>query len=367
MDQVTKHITFDKATLPTISVCIIAKNEEKDLPRLLNIIHDIVDEIIVVDTGSTDRTKEIALSYGAKVYDFPWIDDFSAARNESLRHATKDYILWLDADDTIEKQDIAKLKFHIKNNMGTAAFIHLSDRRPNAEYVSLQLRVFPNHLGLKFAGRVHEQISLDIEEKGIKYSTCPINVIHLGYNSLESINKKLSRNINILLEEIKDNPDGYLTNLHLAKTYIGLEKIEEARPFAEKAVALVQQNKAGVSKENSFLAVMSKVTILLHDLKVKETIEFLEGMRSMFSGFPMFKYTIGEIYFRDKKYEKAYKNLLILKGKSPDFGLVPINPHSMIKQLTVFLMVASLHVGDFRTAEYCISTMINDTQFKIKR
>jgi hypothetical protein len=146
-----------------------------------------------------------------------------------------------------------------------------------------------------------------------------------------------------------------------------LEKIDEARPFAEKAVELVKQNKANVNKENSFLAVMSKVTILLHDKKVEESISFLESLRSKFSGFPMFKYTLGEIYFRDKQYSKSYKDLLILKGKNPEFGLVPINPHSMIKSLTVFLMVASLHVGDFRTAEYCISSMIGDVKFRIKR
>ena len=367
MDTVTKHITFDKATLPTISVCMIVKNEEKDLPRLLETIHDAVDEIIVVDTGSTDRTKEIASAYKAKVYDFPWINDFSAARNESLKYATKDYILWLDADDTIEKQDIAKLRFHIKNNIGTAIFIHLLDRRPNAEYVSIQLRAFPNHLGLKFSGKVHEQISLDVEKMGIKYSTCPIKVIHLGYDSLPSITGKLTRNINILLEELKEKPDDYLVNLHLAKTYLGLEKIEESRPFTDKAVELVKQNKANVSKENSFIAIMSKVTTLLHDKKVNEALDFLEGLRPLFSGFPMFKYTIGEIYFRNKNYDKAYKDLLILKGKSPDLGLVPINPHSMMKSLILFLVVSSLHVGDFRTAEYCIGNIVSDSKFKIKR
>lgn len=89
----------------TISLCMIVRNEEKSLDRCLACVRGIADEIIIVDTGSTDRTKEIAASYGAKIYDFEWIDDFGAARNYSFSKATSEYILWLDADDTIEEKD----------------------------------------------------------------------------------------------------------------------------------------------------------------------------------------------------------------------------------------------------------------------
>ena len=76
----------------SISLCMIVKNEEKILARCLDSIHDLVEEIIIVDTGSTDRTKEIASKYTKKIYDFEWIDDFAAARNFSFQFATKDYI-----------------------------------------------------------------------------------------------------------------------------------------------------------------------------------------------------------------------------------------------------------------------------------
>ena len=94
----------------TISLCMIVKNEEDTLARCLDCIKDIVDEIIIVDTGSTDLTKEIAKNYTNLVYDFKWIDDFSAARNFSFSKATKDYCLWLDADDVISKKNQEKLK-----------------------------------------------------------------------------------------------------------------------------------------------------------------------------------------------------------------------------------------------------------------
>ncbi|ABR49564.1 glycosyl transferase, family 2 [Alkaliphilus metalliredigens QYMF] len=94
----------------TISLCMIVKNEEELLSRCLDTIKDIVDEINIVDTGSTDRTKEIAAQYTDRIFYFEWIDNFAAARNESFKYATKDYILYLDADDVISEENRVKLK-----------------------------------------------------------------------------------------------------------------------------------------------------------------------------------------------------------------------------------------------------------------
>jgi len=94
----------------SISICMIVRNEEKKLPGCLESCAGLGNEIIVVDTGSTDRTKEVAAGMGAKVFDFPWIDDFAAARNESIRHATGDWILWMDADERIDQGNREKLR-----------------------------------------------------------------------------------------------------------------------------------------------------------------------------------------------------------------------------------------------------------------
>ena len=88
----------------TISLCMITKNEENYLEQCLDSAKEIADEIIIVDTGSTDKTKEIAKSFGAKIVDFKWNEDFSEARNESLKHATKEWILVLDADEEIDPE-----------------------------------------------------------------------------------------------------------------------------------------------------------------------------------------------------------------------------------------------------------------------
>ena len=93
--------------MATISLCMIVKNEEDVLERCLSSVSDLVDEIIVVDTGSTDSSREIAARFTEKVFDFPWRDDFAAARNESFSHASMDYCMWLDADDVLLESDRA--------------------------------------------------------------------------------------------------------------------------------------------------------------------------------------------------------------------------------------------------------------------
>ncbi len=101
----------------TVSLCMIVKNEEDNLPRCLESIKDIVDEIIIVDTGSTDKTVEIAKSYGAKVYYLKWNNNFSEARNESLKYATKDWILILDGDDELRAQYKENFKVLLNSNL----------------------------------------------------------------------------------------------------------------------------------------------------------------------------------------------------------------------------------------------------------
>jgi GT2 family glycosyltransferase len=94
---------------PKVSLTMIVKDEENNLPHCLESVRGVFDEIVVVDTGSTDRTIEIARSFGAEVFEFAWIDDFAAARNEALAHATGDYAFWLDADDVVDPPEREKL------------------------------------------------------------------------------------------------------------------------------------------------------------------------------------------------------------------------------------------------------------------
>lgn len=159
----------------TISLCMIVKDEEETLAQCLDSIKDIVDEIIIVDTGSTDSTKEIASFYTTKVFDFKWIDDFSAARNFSFSKATKDYILWLDADDIVLKDDkeaFLQLKQSIEEDVDVVMMKYNVgfDDLGNANLSYFRERLIKRSNNFKWKDKIHEYI--DIDGKIVNSSIC---------------------------------------------------------------------------------------------------------------------------------------------------------------------------------------------------
>ena len=146
----------------TISVCMIVKNEERVLERCLKCVFKFADEIIVVDTGSSDRTVDIAKKYTNKIYSFKWLDDFSLARNFSLEKAKMDYVFWIDADDVIDKTDIKKilkLKKSMKSDTYMLKYQIAFDEggKPTFEYY--RERILKNCTKARFVGFVHEVIA----------------------------------------------------------------------------------------------------------------------------------------------------------------------------------------------------------------
>lgn len=148
----------------TISLCMIVKNEEAVLARCLESVKDIIDEIIIVDTGSTDRTREIAGEYTSKVYDFEWVEDFAAARNVSFSHAQCDYCMWLDADDVILPADRAEL-VRIKKTLPLDTDVVMMkyhtafDEKGIPVFTYYRERILRNHAGFFWEGAVHEVIA----------------------------------------------------------------------------------------------------------------------------------------------------------------------------------------------------------------
>lgn len=149
----------------SISLCMIVRDEEDSLGRCLASVKDAVDEIIIVDTGSTDRTKEIAASFGAIIYDFEWIDNFAAARNYSFEQATKTFILWLDADDVLEPKDLARLKALKEKEVlpydSVTMDYHLTfDHNDNPIFSLKRNRLVRRSRGFRWIGPVHEYLAV---------------------------------------------------------------------------------------------------------------------------------------------------------------------------------------------------------------
>lgn len=161
----------------SISLCMIVKDEEKILGRCLDCVKDIADEIIIVDTGSKDSTKSIASQYTDKIYDFEWIDDFSAARNFSFSKASKDYVMWLDADDVILENDKLKL-IDLKKTIDFSMDIIMMkyniafDKNENPTFSYYRERLFKRSANYKWIDPIHEVIVLS---GNINYSNVAIS------------------------------------------------------------------------------------------------------------------------------------------------------------------------------------------------
>src|SRR5262249_37954395 len=171
---------------PRISLCLIAKNEEANLPHCLPSAARLVAEIIVPDTASTDRTQGVAAQLGARVFDFAWVDSFAAVRNESLRHATGDWILWLDGDELFTEPDRQKFQA-LRATLGNqeAGFVMTQRSAPELAGGSptevQQVRLFRNHPAIRWSYRVHEQILPGLHRAGHGVCWTDVDVTHNGY------------------------------------------------------------------------------------------------------------------------------------------------------------------------------------------
>ncbi len=201
----------------TVSVCMIVKNEAAILSRCLDSLQGIYDELIIVDTGSTDRTVEIAKSYTDKVYSFPWVNDFSAARNESLRHATSDYLYVVDADEVLTPEGrklLSEYKNHLleKENPDIVQMYYTNQLSFNTVYnydEELRPKLYKRSAGFRFENPVHEAVRVLDSHKVL---TSEIRIKHLP-QSLHG-----SRDLAIFVEKYgkEDSPS---MNAHLTDQY----------------------------------------------------------------------------------------------------------------------------------------------------
>jgi tetratricopeptide (TPR) repeat protein len=212
---------------PEISLCMIVKNEEDQLARALESVKNVVDEIIVVDTGSTDRTVEIAESFGAKVYFHEWENDFAKARNQSLGYATKEWIFILDADEEFVREDIPQLNDILaqkRNNFISVSVFNHSDDGQFASFLP-SIRFFRRSTGAHYDGIVHNQLKFD--EKNEIVLRVGVRINHYGYGlSPEKMKKKIARSKELLLKQLDENPNDPFANMNLAQLYRG----ESQRP-----------------------------------------------------------------------------------------------------------------------------------------
>ena len=219
-----------------LSLCMIVRNSAATLPACLESIRPWIDEMVVVDTGSQDDTPAIAEYYGARLFHFPWCDDFSAARNESIRHARGEWIFWMDSDDTIDTENGQKLRALADRPLGDAPMAHVMQvhcpgpQRDSSDVTIVDhVKMFRNLPELRFEGRIHEQVLPAVRRLGGEVAWSDVFVVHSGSDqSPEGRREKQQRDLRLLELELADRPDHPFALFNLGMTYHDMEDHERA-------------------------------------------------------------------------------------------------------------------------------------------
>lgn len=227
---------------PRLSAVLIARDEEKVISRCLASLQGVVDEVVVLDTGSTDRTKAVAWEHGAAVFLGVWNDDFAAARNEALACAKGEWILWIDADEElVAPRERVRALMDAGHHAYEVEIENLTDDRPDGDtFVHPALRLFRRGAATGWQGRVHEQVvgltgeAVRIEGRFLK---------HYGYRPSVMVAKdKVARTIALLERALEEQPDDPFQSFNLANAYFVAGRCEDAYPHAVRATDTMPDN-----------------------------------------------------------------------------------------------------------------------------
>ena len=310
----------------TVCAAMIVRDEEGYLSECLSRLISAVDEIVIVDTGSTDKTIEIAKSFdNVTVVEFQWCDDFSAARNAAFPHIKSDWVIWVDADEYLLEED----KHCIRNAAGIfdefaipvllrVGIVNEYDNETSKTNYDT-IRMFPLKYGLRFTSKIHEQIIVNDEKMLMNGRTASnavrIRLRHFGYMASEIEKKgKLGRNIRLLMEMIEEDETNPLWYCFAGRELFAAGDLNQAAKYLSKCIRLSKN-------EHSFGRVLEAYTLLIRvyfemdKFDLAETI-CLEAMKIR-NDFPDLQYLYGLIQFKKaNQYYKMAEEYVILSKKA---------------------------------------------------
>ncbi|MFM9330663.1 glycosyltransferase [Paenibacillus mesotrionivorans] len=296
-----------------ISLCMIVKDEEQCLTRCLDSVKDIVDEIIIVDTGSTDKTVKIAESYTEHVYHFKWVNDFAAARNASIERASSTWILVLDADEYLEPEDGLKFRAFLQSLPPTSHTIYslpiisLLGATHNASVNEIPVdRAFPNHMGIHYHRPIHEQL-VSSERIALKSVATPYRILHSGYTeeTLTAKNKH-ERNLSIF-RQLKDKQGQYNAYDHLmiGNQYLMMKEYDHASSHLEKAL----ERKHELGRGSSHI-LFSLLQLYLNTQRYVDALIFMDKYMPDYESYPDIQAIRGVLYYHLGFYREAKETFL---------------------------------------------------------
>ncbi len=355
-----------------ISQCMIVKNEEKNIERALGWGKSVLWEQIVVDTGSTDRTAALAEAMGAKVFYFPWRDDFAAAKNFALEQAGGDWILFLDADEYMSGEDAAFLPGLLADGrkvtdrtMAVFARLLNLDENGRAGGGGSQLRVFRNRPDIRFIGRIHERLLKDggeFQDAELLDACGELTVFHIGYTDVVFAETgKLERNERILLKELEERPEDFHVMGNLADTYRAMKQYGRAVSWYERAVEAYRTEKKEPGTQNLRMVWNYSYLLYLLCMEDREPDKIQKLYEEALRYAPLncdFDYVMGRYHIGKGDWGPAARHLeqafeLLEQGGDLHFGMMLI-PNRM--EAGEYLAIACFNGG---RKEKCVSVCVD--------
>lgn len=305
----------------TLGLCMIVKDEEKNIARCIGSVRSIVDEIVVVDTGSTDNTVKIAEELGAEVCYYPWDNSFSNAKNFAIGKAGSEWLLLLDADEALDTESAGAVVDFINTTALDGAHFRVRNYTgsfsPENYSLHIALRLLRNNGRYRYTGNIHEQIVRD--EPGYfydRFATLDVILHHYGYlESAVAEKQKRKRNIPILEKELEDNPNDAFTLFNLGNEYLTENSYAAALEYYEKSKALADNtNKAFVP--HLYFRMINCHESLGH---YQPALDLLNEALRIYAECTDYEFVRANIYFKCRRYTLAVASLekCLKMGNSP--------------------------------------------------
>ncbi len=332
-----------------LSLCMIVRNEEERLPQCLDSVRGLCDEIIVVDTGSSDGTVEVAKRYGATIGTFEWCDNFSLARNESLRLATGDWIMWLDADDLMPQEHHEQIRHLLSQGSDKGYFFVLDDR--GYESVScMQMRLFPNLNGVSFEMPIHEQVTPSLARLGVSTVPTDIKVVHTGYTTPEVVKEKKDRYLGIMERWLEVHPEDYLTRSHVALTYHTTGKLAEG---AEQYRLIIEESTCEADHNlvvyTTALLFLGRSYLRMNELE--KARDYIHRAEDVDDEYVLTKLSLAEVYTELGEPRRAVEYAEWILQREPQLTFFPIDQNELEYSALCLAGRGYQALGDFPKAE----------------
>ena len=330
-----------------VSSCLIVKNEAENIGRCLESLKSVSNEIIVVDTGSTDNTVEIARSFGARVHFYEWDNNFSNAKNYALDKATGDWIIFLDADEYFDANTQKNLCYVFKsihNNRGYDAvlfrMIHTEGYNGRIISENPTVRAFRGHNIIRFTGAVHEQpLNKDNTLYAANITDYSLVVYHTGYSSV-LLPEKINRNLELLKDEIANNRITNLTYYYMSSMNNNLGNSEESIKYA--LLSLEEPTfKKTIMAYQPYVFLIDNMAKLKDKYTSEEIEKYIEEAVRQFPTHPEIWYVIGNVRKKQDDYPAAIECYLKALDCNKNFNLLLNNNFPARLELVYFYLAES--------------------------